>query len=371
MLQKMGYHPLGTHRYDQAFEHSPTPQTHMTASKATEHLVKPIEAWLRQFDELELRAAPEDFLVGLGSIRRAFVDFYEEGAAAAPLQLLTTLAACEFTLAEEGQWVRERDIEPLQPLSPHWLPLVASRTPEMRLAIALNSLHPVETDGDIVTLRSHMESIRTEYVEAFANDSTFDDEIGYSRRTKVSWRTSYSDDRVWDKQDDVDGLMEVIRRRLHSDFAPFEHVGRGQIPATLSDIRDFIDGSTHEDAFSRLAFVLSMIDMAVVEVAFEIDESDSAAIDPDFALLKLALSRPGSPEDATPLPVNRDIHLLALRGDRESTRSFARSHLRKHGFEVRDDLPESDADFARIVAACAFPISETSRARIADFLSEG
>ncbi|MGM0556656.1 MAG: hypothetical protein ACQEVA_09795 [Myxococcota bacterium] len=343
----------------------------MTASKATEHLVEPIEAWLRQFDELELRSAPEDFLVGLGSIRKAFVDFYEEGASAAPLQLLTTLAACEFTLAEEGRWVRQRDIEPLQPLSPHWLPMVASRASEMRLAIALNSLQPVEADDDIVTLRSHMESIRTEYVDAAPPDSNFDDEIGYSRRTKVAWRASYSDDRVWDKQSDVDGLTEVLRRRFHSDYAPFEHAGRGQIPATLSDIRGFIDDSTNEGTFSRLAFVLSMIDMAVAEVDFELEESDSAAIDPDFALLKLALSRPESPADATPLPINRDIHLVALRGDRESTRSFARSHLRKHGFEVRDDLPESDADFARVVAACAFPISKRSRGRLADFLSEG
>jgi CRISPR-associated protein Csx17 len=343
----------------------------MTASKATEHLVEPIEAWLRQFDELELRSAPEDFLVGLGSIRKAFVDFYEEGAAAAPMQLLTSLAACEFTLAEEAQWVRDRAIAPLQPLSPHWLPLVATRAPEMRLAIALNALRPIETGNEIVTVRSHMESIRTAYVADTPPDASFDDELGYSRRTEVSWRHGASKDRVWDKQNDVDGLAAVLRRRLHADYAPFEHAGRGQIPASLGDIDAFIQGRTQEDTFSRLAFVLSMIDLAVVEMDFDVAESHDAPIDPDFALLKLALSRPEASEDAGRVPIKRDIHLVALRGDRESTRTFARAHLRAHGIAVRDDLPESDADFERVVAACAFPLSEPARRRLRDFLAEG
>ena len=53
----------------------------MTTSKSTEHLVAPIEDWIRQFDDIELRGAPEDFLVGFGSIRKAFLDFYEKSGA--------------------------------------------------------------------------------------------------------------------------------------------------------------------------------------------------------------------------------------------------------------------------------------------------
>lgn len=343
----------------------------MTSSKATEHLVEPIEAWLSQFDDLELRSAPEDFLVGLGSIRKAFVDVYDDGTPAAPMQLLTLLAACEFTLAEEGRWVREHGIEPLQPLSPHWLPLVASRAAEMRLAIALNALVPVRTDSDVVTARSHMESIITQYVDAADPDIPFDDEVGYRRRTRVAWRFARSKNRVWDAEDDVDGLRAILRRRLNSSFAPFEHAGRGRIPASPGDIHAFIQADTNEGTFSRLAFVLALIDLSVVETTFDLAESSFEAFDPDWALLKLALSRPMTSDEDEPLAIKRDIHLVALRGDRESTRAFATSHLRKHGFEVRDDLPESSADFDRVVAACAFPISEATRERVVRYLAEG
>lgn len=340
----------------------------MTSSKATEHLVAPIESWLRQFDELDLKSAPEDFLVGLGSIRKAFVDFYEEGNQAAPLQLLTSLAACEYTLAEEAHWAREVGVEPLQPLSPHWLALVASRAPEMRLAIALNGLQPVETTDEIVTLRSHLESITTRYVDAEAPDATFDDGLSFARRTRVSWRDSGEGDRVWDKQKDVDGLRAVLRRRLDSAYAPFEHAGRGRIPASLADVGAFVRGDLDEGVFSRLVFVLAMLDSSVVETEFEVQHAMDVAIDPDWALLQMALSRPRLDGASGRLPIERDIHLVALRGDRESALAFARAHLREHGLQVRSDLPESDADFDRVVAACAFPVSDETLENLARFL---
>jgi CRISPR-associated protein Csx17 len=340
----------------------------MTSSKATEHLVAPIEAWLRQFDDLDLKSAPEDFLVGLGSIRKAFADFYDEGAGAAPLQLLTSLAACEYTLAEEGRWVREHGIVPLQPLSPHWLGLVATRAPEMRLAIALNSLQPVETDDDVVTTRSHMESIRTEYVDAAAPDVTFDDGVSFERRTAVAWRPTESDERVWDKQNDVDGLQAILSRRLDASHEPYSHAGRGRIPALGADILAFIDADVDEGIFSRLAFVLALIDLSVIDIDLDRD-APAGDVDPEWALLQLALSRPVSAQTNERIPIKRDIHLVALRGDRESARSFASAHLRDHGFEVRDDLPASDRPIERIVAACAFPISTAMQQHLADIVA--
>ena len=340
----------------------------MTSSKATEHLVAPIESWLRQFDELDLKSAPEDFLVGLGSIRKAFVDFYEDGTQAAPLQLLTSLAACEYTLAEEARWARDVGVEPLQPLSPHWLALVASRAPEMRLAIALNGMRPVDADDDIVTLRSHLESITTRYVDAEPPEATFDDGISYERRTRVSWRKGASKDRVWDKETDVDGLRAILRRRLDSAFAPFAHAGRGQFPASLRDVGAFLRDDVDEQVFSRLVFVLAMLDLSVAETDFEVQHTTDVAIDPDWALLQMALSRPRLGDASDRLPIERDIHLVALRGDRESALAFARAHLGKHGLEVRDDLPESDADFERVAAACAFPVSDATLDKLEQFL---
>ena len=291
------------------------------------------------------------------------------------MRLLTSLAACEFALAEHLDWVLAHGVEPLQPLSPHWLPLVRERSREFRLAAALNSLRPIEENSDLTTVRAMMEPVATTRRPSSSNERGFDDGVSFSSRTEVDWETSGDHSLVWENEKDVAGLQAILTRRLaptgdRTSPTAFEHVGQGRLPASLSDIDGFLAGDTNEADFSRLAFVLSMVDASVVEPTEPLREGDFEDIDAEWAQLKLALSRPQLP-DGEQLPVNRDIHLLALRGDRESALDFSRAHLRAHSLDLRDDLAPSARAFDRIVAACAFPISAQTTQRLIDFVTAG
>ncbi|QDG50384.1 hypothetical protein FIV42_06440 [Persicimonas caeni] len=311
-------------------------------------LTRPIEIWVDAVDSTDILGAPEDFLVGYGAVCRAIARLLETGDAAYAPSLFTALAACEFVMAEHPSWTKKVGLPPLQPLSGDWLELLDDGSAELRLAASLSSLHPagLASDGErIRPLRTHLEPI--DYRDEAAS---------------VRWDFKATDEVVWDKEPDVDGLNAIFARRLKLwDGLPADF-GRGAITARLADIDAFLRGETDEAKLSRLCFSLSLVDTwRLSDDPFE-DEADETDVDPAYALLRLTYAgRPLGPE----VPLNRDIHLLADRGDLDTAREFAGAHLRKHGYTIGRDDFTNELDARRVAAALLFPLSLEDRTRLA------
>jgi CRISPR-associated protein Csx17 len=323
----------------------------------TDELVGPIDAWMAQVDAADILDAPQDFLMAYGAVIRSVERLLAAEEPGDALSLLTALSACEFVMAEEPGWTQKVGLSPLQPLAPEWLLLLDDGSPEFRLAAAIGALRPLgasSADASRVRpFRCHLEPIAYRW----EGDST-----------SVEWDWRATDDVVWDKEQDVDGLNAIASRRIKRWDGPATDFARGPIPARLADVDAFLRGRTEEAKLSRLCFSLSLIEAwRLSEDPFEDKSVEVEQLDPAFALARLAYAgRPLGPEGGPQIPLNRDIHLLADRGDADSTVEFARAHLRKFGYDAERDVEATDVDIRRLAAALCVPVSADALQALAD-----
>ncbi len=309
----------------------------MTAAR--DDLVTPIIAWIDAVDATDILNAPEDFLASYGAVCRSIARLLETGDAAHAPSLLTALAACEFVLAEAPSFTGKAGLPPLQPLPAAWLGLVDDGSAEFRLAAALNALRPAGLDADsgeparIRPFRSHLEPIDYHFRP---------DEVGLGT-TSVAWDFTAHGEVAWDRESDVDGLNAIFTRRLKLFADDPGGFLADPIRARAADINAFLEGQTDEALLSRYAFELALIDLWRLDHDPFGGADDEAAADPAWALARRCYT--GA------VPLNRDIHLLAARGDLDTALQFARAHLRKHGQEVPDAEVASDVDARRLAAA--------------------
>jgi CRISPR-associated protein Csx17 len=329
-------------------------------------LIAPIEKWIKAVDGADILKAPQDFLVGYGAVHRSLGKLLETADPQRAPNLLTALAACEFIMAEHPDFTHEAGLPPIQPLSADWLAVVDDGSPEFRLAASLSALRPLglsasdddATNERIRPLRSHLEPIDYQ-VEP----------------SSLGWNFKASKDVVWDREKDVDGLNAIFSRRLESWDGSSSEFAHGAISARLSDIGAFMRGETDEAKLSRLCFELSLVeawrldrDPLATNAAAEIGAAE-IGVDPAYALAKLCYSKPcySKPCYSKPsysggdIPLNRDIHLLANRGDLDTALEFGSAHLRKHasGIDPNHDAISSDLDARRIAAALLFPLADS------------
>lgn len=325
----------------------------------SEELIAPIVTWADAVDEIDIVSAPDDFLASYGAAYRSIDKLLETGDRAHARSLLTALATCEFVMAEHPDWTEEAGLPPLQPLAPEWLVVVDDGSAEFRLAAALTALRPIGFEDEDSTLigpfRAHLEMI----------DYRWEREGAEAGATTVSWNFDRSAGVDWDKEKDVDGLNAIFTRRLKRWTASAGDFVRGAVSAPPADVTAFLEAQTDEAKLSRLCFTLSLIESwrageDPLDAAREASTDETIQeFDPAFAVARLCYAGLTT-EDGEQLPLNRDIHLLAARGDLESTVEFARAHLRKHGFELAPDEPQSDVDARRIAAGLLFPLSTES-----------
>lgn len=313
-------------------------------------LTRPVETWVDAVDSTDILGAPEDFLVGYGAVCRSIARLLESDDVGWAPSLFTALAACEFVMAEHPTWTQKAGLPPIQPLSPGWLRLLDDGSAEFRLAASLSSLTPIglATDNErIRPFRTHLEPVD------YRADAAL-----------LTWDFKARDEVVWDKEPDVDGLNAIFARRIKLwDGAPADF-GHAAISARLGDVAAFLRGETDEAKLSRLCFSLSLLD-AWQHNDDLLDDTAKAetAIDPAFALLRICYAgRPLGPE----VPLNRDIHLLASRGDLDTAVEFAGAHLRKHGHTVGRDDFATDLDARRLAAALLFPLATDTHSLLAN-----
>jgi CRISPR-associated protein Csx17 len=328
----------------------------MTDTK--DELIAPIEAWIEAVDAADILKAPEDFLVGYGSVHRAIAELVETGDPGNAPRLLTALAACEFVMAERPDFTTRTGLPPLQPLPAGWLALMDDGSTEFRLAASLSALRPVGLGGDdtrVRPFRTHLEPI----------DYRFDRQETGLGQTSLSWDFNAQQEVVWDKERAVDGLNAIFARRLKMWAASAFEFGQSAVNARFDDIARFIRGETDEAKLSRLCFELSLVDAwRLPQDLLAPKDAGHADVDPAFALAHLCYS--GQGYAGRDLPLNRDIHLLANRGDLDTALEFGGAHLRKHGFETGASEFESDIDSRRVAAALLFPISDDQRDVLAE-----
>lgn len=316
--------------------------------KSTDTLVRPITEWVDAVDATDITRAPEDFLVGYGAVVRSIGRLLETGDAGHAPALLTALAACEFVLAENPRFTEKAGLPPLQPLDARWLALVDDGSAEFRLAASLNALAPVGCAEDaadthrVRPVRAHLEPIAYR----------FDPAASDLQATHVDWDFGAKGEVVWDKEPDVDGLNAIFARRLRLWDAGPEGFVDSRIPARGADVDAFLRGQTDEAALSRFAFELSLIDLWRLDhdplAAGGAADAGRASIDPAWQLMRRCYSGD--------VPLNRDIHLLASRGDVQTALEFAAAHLRKHGRQAPDQPPETDIAGPRLAAAMIFDL---------------
>ena len=254
----------------------------------------------------------------------------------------------------------EEDVDPHQPLPPAWLKLLDDGSPEFRLAAAANGLRPIgydATDSPVVQpFRAHLEPI--EY--------RWDQTASTSANTSVSWKPNATGQVLWDKEPDVDGLSAIVAERLKKWQSAPQRILRGSIAAPLGYVESFVADDTDEAKLSRLCFSLSVLDVwRLSEDPLGRPPELRAAPDPVLALMYLSFSGRPLGEQGLTLPLNRDIFLLAKRGDVESTVEFARAHLRKHGYRVGRDTFETNLGVERMAPVTSFPLAESDRTMLA------
>ncbi|MFW6058519.1 MAG: hypothetical protein ACOC9W_06655 [Persicimonas sp.] len=325
----------------------------------SEELIAPIVTWADAVDQIDIVSAPDDFLASYGAAYRSIAKLMETGDRGHARSLLTALATCKFVMAEHPAWTEKVGLPPLQPLAPEWLVVVDDGSAEFRLAAALTSLRPIGFEDQDSTLigpfRAHLEMI----------DYRWEREVAEAGATTVSWNFDRSANVDWDKEKDVDGLNTIFTRRLKRWTASPRDFVEGAVHAPLADIAAFLEAQTDEAKLSRLCFTLSLVESwrAGEDPLGAAEEEAGTDIDAAFAVARLCYAGLAT-EDGDALPLNRDIHLLAARGDLESTVEFARAHLRKHGLELSPDEPQSELDPRRLAAALLLPLSSDALARL-------
>jgi CRISPR-associated protein Csx17 len=324
----------------------------MTDSKAD--LIAPVVSWVEAVDDAGILKAPQDFLMAYGAVHRSIARLLETGKPDHAPSLLTALAACEFIMAECSDFIDEFGLPSIQPLPADWLSLVDDGSAEFRLAASLSALRPVGLGGDDVRVRpfrTHLEPVAYR----------FDPKRDGLEATSVSWDFKARKEVIWDKERAVDGLNAIFASRLKMWDGPDAEFDQSAVNARLSDIDRFLRGETDEPKLSRLCFELSLIDAwRLSRDPFAADDSADVDVDvdPAFALAKLCYSGPDT-------SLNRDIHLLANRGDLDTALEFGGAHLRKHGTDAKRDEIDSDLDARRLAAALLFPIGDAQRDALA------
>jgi CRISPR-associated protein Csx17 len=315
------------------------------------------------------------------------------------VEVLRFLGKAERTLANGLSFCADKNIRPLQNLSPRWL-VDAARSGdagrEFRLAASLASIM-AEPGGEVGPLRAHLEAVRQD-----------------GRR--VEWAPG-STSAVWSSRALADNLAAVLLRRLMESEergrtgrrAPGEDSSNGcslraRLFAPLEDVVAFTNGDTDDDLVTDLLWALIGIDWRSKEFRWQRFRRELAeafrfpSITPApaaFGLIRLVLKTVRL--NTTTLHVRGSTRRWRVAGKGERTELEITPTAEPFQLLARDALPSAEIaaarrlwsdlaapfgwanrhgrgdnlstgckiDSKRLLAACLFPLSAASLTRLA------
>lgn len=354
----------------------------------------PLSDWLERLRRAcrEKDKTPARYQSALRGIDRALFEFAnraqvdEAGDRKALLGVLAALGRAERTLAVGQRFCSEKNISPLQKLSPDWLRLADDSEDwrAFRLAAALASIRGVK--GKVGPLRVHLE------------------EVEESRRFKWSPGSTSA---VWSNRPLADNLAEVfLRRWLETERAGGQGVAvKAWVHAPPGDVAGFLTDEKDDERINDLLWALIGVDWdwfarrenrRQPAVRFHLP---ATAIPRDFGLLRLLAEpvelgmarfvepgksggwevREGGPLKSVPTPT--PFHVLGRASDRGqqaveeavdlAARRLWADSLVPFGWGNRlrrqAKYPAgARLDPRRLLASCLFPLSRGALTRLAN-----
>lgn len=338
-----------------------TPLTRITARRnASSDLLGDVDSWLVRYRGAATKdTAPASARRALNQLESAIVDLCISHSPARLLCVFLALGRCQANASRSLKWAQESYLPPLQSLRRSWLQPDLWNHPrhgtEFRLAASLATLSQA-FGKKWLPFRCHMEPV----------DSFFNRD---KKTVTYRWAENPTNDVRWSMAPLTSVLNNILSRRLLKTPNEDSH---SAIPASLADIKAFIEAQTDDDLISDLLWSMSLINwQEKADPPKWIQERQP--VPPTFyALLKLCFPPASSslPEGVLPVPAVPAIHRLAATGNGNQAAEQALRRLRASGYDPKiRQLPVQGQQARRTAAALLFPISNTVFGKLARQIS--
>lgn len=321
-----------------------TPLTRIAARRdASVDLLTDIDGWLSRFRSAATKdTAPAAARRALSALESTILDLCTGHSTGRLLRVYLELGQCQQTAARSLKWAKESYVPPLQGLQKAWLHHELWNDPrtgtEFRLAASLASLNQ-SFAGKWLPFRCHLEAVE-------------------SRPFGYVWAEIPTNDVQWSQSPLPNVLNDIFARRVLK--TPDEDK-LGGIPASMSDLKAFIEGETDDALLSDLLWSMSLINWREDAKPPQTNRERQPVPPTFYAMLKLCFppAKKELPEGALPVPAVPAIHRLAATGNGDPAAAQALRRLRASGYEPKLRKLSVQGDQARrTAAALLFPISE-------------
>lgn len=327
-----------------------TPLTRVVARKdASADLLNDIDVWLSRYRSAATKdTAPASARRALSTLEAAIVDLCISSTPARLLRVFLALGQCQATAARSLKWAKESYLPPLQGLKKAWLQNLPHHDlwndpqtgTEFRLAASLASLNQSYA-GKWLPFRCHLEAVESK-------------PFGYL------WADNPTNDVLWSQAALPSVMNAIMARRLLK--APDEDK-LGGIPASLADIKAFIEHQTDDALLADLLWSMSLIDWREEAKTPKTRQERQPTPPTLYALLKLCFppAKKKLPEGILPVPAVPAILRHAATGHGGQAATLALRRLRASGYQPKLKALPAEGELARrTAAALLFPIADKS-----------
>jgi CRISPR-associated protein Csx17 len=323
-----------------------TPLTRVpTKNNTAVDLLSDVDGWLDRFRRAATKdTAPASARRALSVLESRIFDLCTSHTPERLQAVFIALGQCEAVTARSLKWVKENYLQPLFGLRKEWLDHGWNGSVEFRLAASLASISG-RFDRDWITFRSHLEPVTSWFAPA-------------QHRLTYHWADNPTNDVQWSQAPLPTVLNDIFARRLIQNETT-EH--RSEIWASLTDIKAFIEGHTHDALLSDLLWSMSLINWKSPDPLPRQPPQPQSVAPTLYALLKLCYLpvQKHQPERILPVPVMPAIHRLAAQGHAPRAAEFAVRRLRASGYRpLVSSLPIQGEIARRTAAALLFPVSD-------------
>lgn len=329
-----------------------TPLTRIAARRnASAGLLSEIDPWLTRFRSAVTKdTAPATVRRALHQLETAIIDLCLSDIPERLLQVLLALGQCQAAAAHSYTWASKPEtyLPPLQGLSKAWLTPSLWAHPrtgaEFRLAASLASING-RFSRHWLPFRSHLEPVEITYQKTR--------DIIHTR-----WAGTPGNDIQWSQAPLPTVLSHIFARRLLKAPDPGKHFGH---PASLADIKAFIEGQTDDTLLAGLLWSLSLINWRENTPLPSATPQRQPAAPTFYALLKLCYPPPREPlpDGILAVPSVPALHRLAATGQGTPAAEQALRRLRASGYRpLIKTLPIQGETARRTAAALLFPITD-------------
>lgn len=324
-----------------------TPLTRVSAKKnAAVDLLSDVDQWLDRFRRAATKdTSPASARRALSVLESRIFDLCTSHTPERLNAVFIALGQCEAAAARSLKWAKENYLQPLFGLRKEWLNHGWNSSIEFRLAASLASISG-RFGKDLLPLRCHLEQVT----------SYFDKESG---TLSFRWAEVPSNHVQWSEAALPDVLNAIASRRFILTEEPLQ--SRSEVWASISDIKAFIEGETHDVLLSDLLWSMSLINWREKTSLPASPKERQPVVPTLYALLKLCFPPVQSmlPDGILRVPAVPAIHRHAAKGNGDQAATIAIRRLRASGYHpVLRSLPMRGDYARRTAAALLFPISD-------------